>query len=228
MQEHRSEVQDVAAEEKQGACFLVVDDHALFSAGLTFLLERLPFPVDVMQLSSRAEMVAALERRRFDLVLIDLVLPDAFDGSMVATAVALAREAPVVVLSMLDRPEIIRQAIAGGAAGFIPKHSRPDVLLNAIRLVLVGGIYLPPAVLSVDAEPTSSPGLPAEARHPLLTDRQLQVLALVVEGRANRDIARSLGVSEATVKAHMTAIMRAVGAQNRTQAVIAALETGIV
>jgi DNA-binding NarL/FixJ family response regulator len=128
---------------------------------------------------------------------------------------------PVVVLSASLAPEDMQQALDGGATGFIPKTATGPVMLSALRLVLSGGVYVPPEMLAPPPRPDAS------GEHPL-TPRQIEVLRLLERGDPNKVIARELALSEATVKAHIGAIMRALGVRNRTQAVRAARELGLL
>jgi DNA-binding NarL/FixJ family response regulator len=210
---------------------LVVDDHALFREGLKFLLPELD---RTLVLDEAGDCAKALERaaeRAYDLVLLDLHLP----GLHGMDALAALREAlpatPIVVLSGEDNRAVVRAAIDAGAMGFIPKSSTREVLIQALRLVFAGGVYLPPTVLdaSVAAEPPA-PGLPgaaATAERLGLTPRQMDVLRCVIQGKPNKSIARELDISEGTVKAHLSSVMQALGAHNRTEAVYAAAKLGM-
>jgi len=168
------------------------------------------------------------------LILLDLALPgtDGFE------ALRRLREEfpgiPVVVVSAYDHTELVTRAIDTGAMGFIPKTSTTQILLNALRLVLAGGVYLPPEVLRshraiAPAAPPLAAG-PAQLRDPHeigLTERQSQVLALLVQGKPNKLICRDLNLAESTVKIHVTAILKALHVANRTQAVIAVGKLGL-
>lgn len=177
----------------------------------------------------------ALTRSNQDitLILLDLALPgvDGFE------ALRQFREefpgVPVVVVSAFDQPEFVTRAIDSGAMGFIPKTSSTQILLNALRLVLSGGVYLPAELLRKhDSIPPTAPMLPtspAQLRDPReigLTQRQSQVLTQLVQGKPNKIICRELNLAEGTVKIHVTAILKALGVTNRTQAVIAVSKLG--
>ena len=176
-----------------------------------------------------------LARRHQDitLILLDLALPgvDGFE------TLRRFREEfpgiPVVVVSAFDQPEFVTRAIDTGAMGFIPKTSGTQLLLNALRLVLSGGVYLPAELLRRhDSIPPAAPQLatsPAQLRDPReigLTERQSQVLTLLVQGKPNKIICRELNLAEGTVKIHVTAILKALSVTNRTQAVIAVSKLG--
>lgn len=206
---------------------LLVDDHALFREGLRLVLERLG---DSFAILEAADCAGAFDvaRRHPDLalVLLDLALPDmpGFE------ALSLLRErypsVPVVVLSASeDRPSVL-EAINRGAMGFIPKSSDSKLLINALRLVLAGGVYVPPSVLTnplnaCEQAPATAMRHKGESLRGLgLTGRQIEVLGLLVQGMPNKVIARTLGLAEPTVKTHVAACLRALNVSNRTQAVL--------
>lgn len=214
--------------ERMAVYILVIDDHALLRSGMRFLLRGLDHGLEI---DEAGDCVQALERvaaRSYDLVLLDLKMPgldglDALDALRKA-----APAAPLVVLSGEDDPRVVRAAIERGAMGFIPKSSTPEVLVHALRLVLAHGIYLPPAVLDfVRSVPVPAPVVSTEVLLPGLTPRQMDVLRCVIRGLPNKAIAHELDVSEGTVKAHLTLVLRALGAHNRTEAVYAAAKLGL-
>jgi DNA-binding NarL/FixJ family response regulator len=138
------------------------------------------------------------------------------------------------VLSATEQPDAVLHAIDGGAMGYIPKTSSTQLLIQALRLVLSGGIYLPPELLRKhgpgSAASHSPPANPAHLRDPReigLTERQAQVLVLLLQGKPNKLICRDLNLAEGTVKIHVTAILKALGVTNRTQAVIAVSKLGL-
>lgn len=204
---------------------LLIDDHVLFREGLKFLLRSLDAALEVDEAGDCAKALEDAARRGYDLVLLDLKMP----GVAGLDALAALREAipaaPLVVLSGEDSAGVVRAAIEGGAMGFIPKSSTPEVLIQALRLVLARGVYLPPAVLDAAAEPPAGTGSEAALRG--LTPRQADVLRCVIQGKSNKVIARELDVSEGTVKAHLSSVLRAFGARSRTEAVYAAAKLGL-
>lgn len=210
---------------------LVVDDHPLIREALRYVLKALDQGIELLEAQNCPE---ALELARVHpdiaLILLDLALP----GSGAFEALRDLREQypamPVVVLSASDQPEMVMRALDGGAMGFIPKTSPNDILIGALRLVLSGGVYLPPEVLRRESAGGRTPAVVAspdkarELRSPReigLTERQTQVLALMVQGKPNKIICRELHLAEGTVKIHVTAILKALNVTNRTQAVIA-------
>ena len=207
---------------------LLVDDHVLFREGLKFLLRSLDAALEVDEAGDCAKALERAAARSYDLVLLDLKIP----GVAALEALAALRNAipatPIVVLSGEDNPAVVRAAIEHGAMGFIPKSSTPEVLIQALRLVLARGVYLPPAVLDAARAPArASPLDPGEVVLPGLTPRQMDVLRCVIQGKSNKIIARELDVSEGTVKAHLSSVLRALDARNRTEAVYAAAKLGL-
>src|SRR5262245_818205 len=164
-----------------------------------------------------------------DLVLLDLNVPGLAGIAGLKAWRRRYPEVPVVVLSSADDRPTVLAAVAAGAAGFIPKSSPNEVLLNALRLVLAGGKYLPPEVLTPVGEgATGAATKQALSLETLgLTDRQAQVLRLLAAGKSNKLICRELDLAERTVKAHVSALFRALGVTTRTQAAVAAAKLGL-
>ncbi|HMN81876.1 MAG TPA: response regulator transcription factor [Burkholderiaceae bacterium] len=217
---------------------LLVDDHTLFRHGLKYLLADLDPAISFLEGHTVASALAHADRDDIDLILLDLHLPDVRDLDGLRAVKAAFADSTVVVLSSEENAALVRDCIEAGAAGFIPKSSTPAVLVSALRLVLSGGTYLPPQVLGMrGAEPapavtssaTTQAPRPREAHEPgaRLTERQLQILLLAVQGKSNKMIARELKVSEGTVKQHLSALFRALGVNNRTEAVFVAAELGL-
>lgn len=208
---------------------LLVDDHKLFREGLKAILAGFEAGIALDEAGDAAEGIARASAASYDLILLDLKMP----GTEGMDALRAVREAvpgtPVVVLSGEEYAHVVRAAIELGAMGFIPKSSSPEVLMQALRLILAGGVYLPPAVL--DSRPAAAPPpakpQPGDAKLPGLTERQMDVLRCVIQGKPNKVIARELDISEGTVKAHLSAVMQALGAHNRTEAVYAAAKLGL-
>jgi DNA-binding NarL/FixJ family response regulator len=202
---------------------LVVDDHALFREGLKFLLRELDGSLGIDEAPDCAAALARVAARRYDLVLLDLNLPGLRGMDALAALLGAVPGTPTVVLSGEDDPQLVRSAIKAGAMGFIPKSSTHEVLIQALRLVFAGGVYLPPAALD-----THTAAAPAAGAATLgLTPRQMDVLRCVIQGKPNKSIARDLDISEGTVKAHLSAVMQALNARNRTEAVYAAAKLGL-
>jgi len=211
---------------------LVVDDHPLICEALRQVLRALDRNIELLEASNGERALAEADRSdSLDLILLDLALPDA-DGFEVLRELRERHPSfPVVVLSASENADIVMRALDAGAMGFIPKTSSNEVLLGALRLVLSGGVYLPAEVLRQASSPALAPkgvrGAEPGYRDLGLTERQAQVLALVVQGKPNKIICRELDLAEGTVKIHVTAILKALGVTNRTQAVIAVGKLGL-
>jgi len=202
---------------------LLIDDHVLFREGLKFLLRSLDAALEVDEAGDCAKALEHAAARAYDLVLLDLKMPGVAGLDALAALRDAIPAAPLVVLSGEDNPGVVRAAIERGAMGFIPKSSTPEVLIQALRLVLARGVYLPRAVLDAPAVPAAESGTALRG----LTPRQMDVLHCVIQGKSNKVIARELDVSEGTVKAHLSSVLRALGARSRTEAVYAAAKLGL-
>jgi DNA-binding NarL/FixJ family response regulator len=215
---------------------LVVDDHALIREAMRGALKELDGEVVILEASDSREAMALIEAHPdLELILLDLTLPDR-DGFAVLTALRERYPAiSVVVMSALQDRDTVVKALDLGALGFIPKSAQRKVMISALQLVLSGGVYIPPQALSQAASPPlprsppppsppagSSAGRAALSPGDLgLTGRQVDVLALMMQGKSNKAICRVLDLAEPTVKNHVTAILKALKVTNRTEAVIA-------
>ena len=211
--------------------FLVVDDHALVREGLRHVLESLSDGVTVLEARNATEAYALVEQHAdLDLVLVDLNLPEVDGYAAMQELHRRHHSLPVVILSGSEDTQSVVAALKMHAVGFIPKSSPREVMLQALRLVLSGGVYIPPQALGLaglDGPGTSSNADAKSIDKPALTQRQAEVLGLIAQGKPNKLIARELNISEATVKAHMTDIMRALSVTSRAQAAIAARRLGM-
>jgi DNA-binding NarL/FixJ family response regulator len=210
---------------------LVVDDHPLIQEAVVRVLQRVDprIVTDVASSSERGIEVAG-NGEEPELVLLDMNLPGLSGIPALKHWRASFPAVPVIVLSASADPQTVLAALDAGAAGFIPKSSSNEVMLHAVRLVLEGGRYVPPEVLlqspaGAAASGRSRAGLPLESLG--LTGRQIDVLRLIAKGRPNKVICRELGLAERTVKAHVTAVLRALNVTSRTQAAIAAARLGL-
>jgi DNA-binding NarL/FixJ family response regulator len=198
---------------------LLGDAHPLFRSGMRYLLQDKLASVDIAEAGSRSEVLAALERRPVDLVLSSLFTSEGEWDDYLGELLQRAPAGRLIILSSVDDPILICRVLAAGAAGFVFKETAPEIILYAIRLVIAGGVYVPPAALSVlsrSTVPETPPKPPAGAP---LSDRQQAVLNLIVQGASNKMIARSLDLSAGTVKAHVASLLRRYGAANRTELV---------
>lgn len=203
---------------------LVVDDHALIREALRNVLKQLGETVIVIEAETGADALqVAASHSDLDLCLLDLNLPDGDGFSVLAEFRDRHPAVAVVMLSASDDRDDVTRALDGGASGFIPKSSPCSVMLSALNLVLAGGVYLPREVLAKSASKPAPRTFPQRSAAELgLTERQLQVLSLIAQGKSNKTICRELGLAEGTVKIHVTAILKALHATSRTQAVVAA------
>ncbi len=207
---------------------LIGDDHVLFREGLRRLLEQLRDNATFAEASNFDELLdmAASKDEAYDLVLTDLRMP----GWPGFSGIGMLRErqpnAKVVVVSASEAQADVREALENGAAGYIPKSSSVKIMLSALDLIFSGGVYVPATVLREGIEPDhrgAGGGIPPTdpQLEQLLTQRQREVLDRLREGKSNKQIAHELGLSEGTVKIHMTAIFKSLGVRNRTQAAMA-------
>ncbi|ATZ61965.1 MULTISPECIES: response regulator [Acinetobacter] len=203
---------------------LIVDDHPLFRHAL---IQAVRYSLPQAQISETAAVNEFYERLENgpepDLVLLDLNLPGASGFSALVHVRAQYPAIPIIVVSAHEEASIIQRAIAHGAMGYIPKSAHPSHIGEAIRQVLEGEIWLPPNLptANMNFDPRAADETALAERIQSLTPQQFRVLMMVAEGLLNKQIAYELDVSEATIKAHVTAIFRKLGVQNRTQAVLA-------
>ena len=200
---------------------IIADDHPLFRGALREAVSGLLANADFAEAGSFDEAVAAIDGGGdIDLVLLDLTMPGVRGFSGLMYLRAQYPSVPVVVVSANDDPAVIRRCIDLGASGFIPKTLAIESIRGAIARVLEGGVWTPP---DVDLERAGDEEITRlMARMATLTPQQVRVLMMLSEGLLNKQIAYALGVSEATVKAHVSAILQKLGVESRTQAVIAA------
>lgn len=202
---------------------LVIEDHALVREGLLLALKALEedgTPAETLGARDVDEATRLLEANNdFDLVLLDLMLPGTGGMAYLGVIRKLHPHIPVVILSALDDGDTVMKAMRQGAAGFVSKASPTDVLLGALREVLAGEIWLPPEYRE---STTRRRRAKTVAERFGLTKSQARVLELVAEGKSNRDIAKLLEVTEGTVKIHVSAIFKAMGVSNRSQALLVA------
>ena len=213
--------------------FLVVDDHVLIREAMRGVILELQRDAVVLEAGTCGQAMSLIPQHAdLALILLDLKLPDR-DGF--AALAELRERHPAISVVMLsafnDRDNVVK-ALDGGALGFIPKTGSRELLLSALRLILAGGIYIPPDILTRAPAAAAAAGQPAPAeRRPSpaelgLTERQVEVLALMMQGKSNKLICRALDLAESTVKNHVSAILKALGVSNRTEAVLAVSALG--
>lgn len=205
---------------------LVIDDHPLVMKGVIAALSD--SDIAVLPAYSGKQAMALLEQNPdVDLVLLDLALPGPGRLSgypMISRIHERIRSLPVLVVSALEEPENVRLAISAGAMGFVPKSSGIDMLMVAIEQVMSGNISVPPTFDFNDCDPNGRPA--PDMRK--LTRRQFQVLKAICQGKSNREVAHDLGVTEKTIKAHITGVFKALRVVTRTQAVLIARRLGMM
>ena len=199
---------------------LIVDDHPLFCDALSMTLKAILNVPDIRTAASLADAEQAVEAEMPDVILLDLNLPDVSGLNGLIRLAKSTKDTPILVVSSMAEPRIVALAIQAGAAGFVPKHSQPQVFRAALETVAIGRVFgaedagVAPAERDEDAD--------AVQRLSALTLQQARILSLVCEGKLNKQIAYELSIAESTVKTHMTAILHKLGAQSRTQAVLIA------
>jgi DNA-binding NarL/FixJ family response regulator len=209
---------------------LVVDDHSLITDALSVLFLDLDPSAEVLTTRTAEGAMQMLEQEPdLDLVVLDLGLPGVSGTSLLEAMVGHSPELKILVLSGNQDQRNVMRVLQLGAAGFVPKSMASDTLLSAVKFVLSGGVYIPADLL----EEVNRAGLLSSERsregdssRVELTERQEQVLQLLARGAPIKIICRELGLSEGTVKTHVTAIYRAFGASNRTEALLAARRHG--
>jgi DNA-binding NarL/FixJ family response regulator len=200
---------------------LIADDHPLFREALRGAVARALPDARLCEADSVAALHVLVEAEPdADLLLLDLNMPGAQGFSALVHLRALHPQLPIVVVSAREEPAVMRRALDHGAMGFIPKSANAATLGEAITAVLDGDRWAPPAALSAPAAAHDEHDAARRLRE--LTPSQFRVLQMIGAGLLNKQIAYELGVSEATVKAHVTAVLRKLGANNRTQAVLIA------
>lgn len=207
---------------------LMVDDHALFRSGMVHLLQSLSPTPEVIEAENLCGAQAILSTvSDIDLVLLDLKLSDSVGLDTLLTLRKQATDTTIVVLSGEQDPVVIHQCIDNGAMGFITKSTTHDELLIAIRRIVAGGVYLPLDIMNDDRAVRLAEERRDVALLASLSDRQREVLAYLLQGKPNKTISNNMDISQNTVKAHLSAIFRTLGARNRTEAVYFAARAGM-
>ncbi|MGH8157728.1 MAG: LuxR C-terminal-related transcriptional regulator [Rhodanobacter sp.] len=208
---------------------LIADDHRLIVEGVKVKLAELGADTEFSVAMDVGELRHSIEHEPApDLALIDLTMPGGDGHAHLVEAIRHLPGVPVIVLSGSEDPALIKELLEMGVQGFIPKAYSPEVMLSAVRLVLCGGVYVPPMLLQKLGGATGVAAAHDEQATPLedrlrklLTERQVDVLRLLSQGKPNKVIAHNLGISEGTVKIHLAAIFRTLNVRNRVEAVVA-------
>lgn len=200
---------------------LIADDHPLFREALRGLLVKLYPNAAIYEADNISSLYSLVEDRpNADLLLLDLNMPGAAGYSALVHLRSQHPQLPIAIVSAHEDPVLIRRAIDHGAMGFIPKSVQSKTLGTALEEILMGNTWMPDSALAI--APISTAEKKAAQLLCELTPQQFKVLQMVSTGQLNKQIAYELGVSEATIKTHMTAVLRKLGASNRTQAVLIA------
>ena len=198
---------------------LVVDDHPIMRIGIAAIIQATPDMTTVAQAGSGEQAIEMFERHLPDITLMDLRLPGISGVEAIRTLMARHPSAKFVVLTTYEGDEDIHQALEAGARSYIIKGMPHDALVSALRRVHAGGRFLPPPV---------SRALSSRVPKSELSTREREVLDLIARGRSNKEIAALLGIAESTVKCHVSVILMRLNVEDRTQAVVTALQRGIV
>jgi len=203
---------------------LIADDHPLYRDALRAIVPQALPDAQMSEAGCQKEALDSVASdSSFDLIVLDLNLPGATGLSCLRHLREIAQLTPIMVVSGNDDPATMRDVVLAGATGYVPKSAPRQVLIDAIRAIMGGGTYLPTAAILALRQSHSPDTQPARAAaNEDLTQRQKKVLKLLAEGMSNKHIARELQISEITVKAHVSLILRKLGVQNRVQAAMEA------
>jgi DNA-binding NarL/FixJ family response regulator len=209
---------------------LIVDDHPVVRDGLAALLRQLGPEVSVLLAEGGSQgLDLANGHPDLDLVVLDLAMPGSDGFAMLHEFGRLQPQLPVIVVSSSEDPRDVRRALASGALGYIPKSAPPRTILAAVQFVLAGNVYVPTLLAQSPASMQDEAADDSARRSAVsLTVRQSEVLRLLREGRSNKEIGRKLGLSEKTVKVHVTALFKALNVANRIQAAAMAEKVGLI
>lgn len=214
-----------ASEVTQGAAkrVLIADDHPLYRDALRAIVPQALPCACVSEAGCQSEVIACVTSdAAFDLIVLDLNLPGAAGLSCLRHVRETAPLTPIMVVSGNDEPATMSDVVLAGATGYVPKSSPRQVLVDAIKVIMSGGTYLPAAaIIALRAQALDAPATKAPLPNGL-TSRQMRVLELLAEGLSNKHIAREMQISEITVKAHVSLILKKLGVTNRVQAAMEA------
>lgn len=202
---------------------LIIDDHPLFCDALELTLRSFDSFSQVVSVNCLEAALTLLDAQSEPaLILLDLNLPDVSGLNGLIRLKRYAEKSPIIIVSSMTDNSVISGAVVAGASGFVPKHSPRSVFKDAVAQIAAGHVFTPSGFVEGDAETPKNRNL---SRLSSLTNQQARILDLICEGKLNKQIAYDLSIAEATVKAHVTAIMRKLGVQSRTQAVLIAQDT---
>ena len=208
---------------------LLVDDHALFREGMHFVLNRLGEEIEILDAGSFSEAVSlAGSNPDLDLVLLDLDFPGSDGASSVKLFASVYPDFPVVVISASKQRDEIEQVMNNGAMGFISKLSSGEEMVNALRLVLDGGVYLPPQLLDIVLDQVKEDKRQWGTNEYGLTRRQMEVLKYLAGGLTNKEICLAIGMADGTLRNHISAIFHALKVNKRLDAILKAQRIGLL
>lgn len=204
---------------------LIADDHPLYRDALEHVVNDVFPSATIVSCASQEEVFDVVQNdESFDLILLDLKLPDATGFTCLKLIRNRTSVTPIVIVSAVEDASTMREAIEYGATGYLPKSSTRTTMRNALQLVMSGGVFIPASAVSSSWLRGSAPQTTknSDPEHSSLTERQQTVLELMAEGKSNKAIANELSITEITVKAHVSAILRKLGVSNRVQAAMLA------
>ena len=208
---------------------LHVDDHPLYREAVTFLVRSCYPDATIIGAGTIEEALGAVTYYNdLSLILLDMGLPNSNGLSFLPTLMERAPGIPIAIMSGTEDRATVHHALSLGAVGYLPKSMGGQEMKEALRLILNGNVFLPPYLLAGFKLPTTSPKPRRPTSNRALSPRQTEVLRLIGDGLPNKSIARTLNVSEGTVKLHVSAILKAMGASSRTDAAMRASRRGLL
>ena len=201
---------------------LLADDHDLIRQGIKLVLNNYSHDLEIIECNNFSDALNVVNQNLdLDLIILDLFMPDISGTHSIKLIRNNAPCIPIVVLSSSEEVSHIKSALELGANGYVPKSSSNDILFSAINLVMSGGIYIPQQILNEEQHT-------APSSEKSFTTRQIETLHLMAEGKSNKEIARLMQITEHTVKSHVSMVFEHLNANNRTQAVLNAQQTGLI
>ena len=206
---------------------LITDEQSLFRDGLSLRLKQINQDIHILQSANLIEMQKLLSKEPdIDILILDIDLAELSATEVINKIKTTAPNTKIVAISASEDTRNIRKILSNGVKGYIPKKSDSNILSGALKLILDGGTYIPLAMLENNIDYNKN--IQQHSLKKNLTNRQSQVLDLIAQGKSNKQIAYDMGVSEATVKLHINALLRSLKVNNRTQAVITAQKLGLI
>lgn len=207
---------------------LITDEQSLFRDGLSLRLQQINSDITIIQAANLADMYKILSKEKdLDFLILDIDLTELNTTEIINKIKASNPNTKIIAISSSEDIRNIKRVLSFGVKGYIPKRLDSNILSGALKLILDGGTYIPPIMLdnNINSNIYNQTISPLKKN---LTNRQSQVLDLIAQGKSNKQIAYDMGVSEATVKLHINALLRSLKVNNRTQAVITAQKMGLI